>query len=85
MARIPPPPSQREVDSDSRVEEVMGGDGGDGDGGDDNDDAGAECGADCRNRLHELGHPREEERCGVGQVLDIWGYCRYLLTMPMST
>ena len=35
-----------------------------------------DCGPQCRNRLHELHHPKEEEKCGAGQVLDIWGYCR---------
>ena len=40
-----------------------------------------ECGPECRNLLHEVGHPREEARCpGAGQVIDIWGYCRSVNT-----
>ena len=43
----------------------------------DSNDDDDECGPDCRNLLHELGHPREQSRCsGSGQVIDIWGYCR---------
>ena len=51
--------------------------------GDDDDDDGEdeECGPECRNLLHELGHPQEEVRCpGAGQVIDIWGYCRSVNT-----
>merc|ERR1711935_951509 len=36
------------------------------------------CGPDCRNLLHEVEHPKEEERCPQGMVLDIYGYCRYI-------
>ena len=47
----------------------------------DDDDEEEECGPECRNLLHELGHPREEARCpGAGQVIDIWGYCRSVNT-----
>ena len=47
------------------------------DGDEDVKDAG-ECGPECQNLLHELDHPKEDERCsGPGQVIDIWGYCRY--------
>jgi len=35
-----------------------------------------DCGPDCQNLLHELGHPKEATRCPQGQVIDIWGYCR---------
>lgn len=39
------------------------------------DDGG--CGPECRNLLHEVDHPKEEERCPYeGMVLDIYGYCR---------
>ena len=72
MARIPPPPEKGEADSAS------------GEVADDNDDAGTECGPECRNRLHELDHPKEEERCAAGQVLDIWGYCRYIIHIYMT-
>ena len=37
----------------------------------------SDCGPSCHNLLHQLGHPKEAERCPAGQVLDIWGYCRY--------
>ena len=48
--------------------------------GDDGDEE-EECGPECRNLLHELGHPQEEVRCpGAGQVIDIWGYCRSVYT-----
>ena len=67
MARIPPPPNTGSADSGRRL--VAN---------DDSDDARTDCGPECRNRLHELDHPKEEERCAAGQVLDIWGYCRYL-------
>ena len=47
---------------------------------DDGEDEEEECGPECRNLLHELGHPQEEARCpGAGQVIDIWGYCRSVL------
>ena len=47
----------------------------------DDDDGDEECGPECRNLLHEVGHPREEARCpGAGQVIDIWGYCRSVNT-----
>ena len=63
MAKIPPPPSSGEADSGRRS--VVA------------DDSAEDASDDeCRNRLHELDHPKEEERCGAGQVLDIWGYCR---------
>ena len=40
-------------------------------------DDGPDCGDECRNRLHELGHPQEHSGCAKpGQVIDIWGYCR---------
>ena len=69
MARIPPPPNTGEADTGEAEtnRRVVA---------DDSDDAGTECGPECRNRLHELDHRKEEERCGAGQVLDIWGYCR---------
>jgi len=36
------------------------------------------CGSECRNLLHESDHPQEDSRCPYeGQVIDIWGYCRY--------
>merc|ERR1712110_190907 len=35
-----------------------------------------DCGPDCQNLLHELGHPQEAAQCPQGQVIDIWGYCR---------
>ena len=39
-----------------------------------------ECGPECRNLLHELEHPKEHERCpNAGMVIDIWGYCRYIV------
>ena len=37
-----------------------------------------DCGHECQNLLHELDHPKEHSRCTrAGQVIDIWGYCRY--------
>ena len=42
----------------------------------DNDDE--DCGPECRNLLHELEHPKEDDKCpNPGMVIDIWGYCRY--------
>ena len=38
-----------------------------------------DCGPDCQNLLHELGHPQEAARCPGGQVIDIWGYCRFVI------
>ena len=73
MARIPPPPEAGEADSGRRVVA------------EDSEDARTECGPECRNRLHELDHPKEEERCAAGQVLDIWGYCRYFPYNTMSS
>lgn len=36
------------------------------------------CGPHCRNRAHQLDHPKEEERCPYeGMVVDVYGYCRY--------
>merc|ERR1712025_11211 len=35
------------------------------------------CGPECRNLLHEVDHPKEQDRCPQGMVLDIYGYCRY--------
>ena len=72
VAMIPPPPTKGEADSSTKAEK------------DEGEDAGTECGPECRNRLHELDHPREEERCAAGQVLDIWGYCRYLHCYPQG-
>ena len=47
-----------------------------------NDVTDDDCGPDCQNLLHELDHPREDERCsGPGQVIDIWGYCRSVVDM----
>merc|ERR1712002_813373 len=38
-----------------------------------------ECGPECRNLVHEVGHPKEHERCAeAGMVIDIWGYCRHI-------
>ena len=43
-----------------------------------------ECGPECRNLLHELEHPKEHERCpNAGMVIDIWGYCRYIMINPI--
>jgi len=43
----------------------------------DNDDE--DCGPECRNLLHELEHPKEDDKCpNPGMVIDIWGYCRYI-------
>merc|ERR1712192_77313 len=37
------------------------------------------CGPECRNLLHEVGHPKEDERCpDPSMVIDIWGYCRHI-------
>ena len=71
MARIPPSAGDDEGKKKKKpsgvVEERTG----------DDDDGDEECRPECRNLLHELGHPREEARCpGAGQVIDIWGYCR---------
>ena len=43
-----------------------------------------DCGPDCQNLLHELGHPQEASRCPQGQVIDIWGYCRFVMIIPVS-
>ena len=73
MARIPPPPppttSTGEVEPEPGRRLLVEDDHSE-------EDALTECGVECRNRLQELDHPKEEERCGAGQVLDIWGYCR---------
>jgi len=45
------------------------------------DSQNSECGENCRNRLHHLDHPKEHDRCQPGQVIDIWGYCRYIFQM----
>ena len=79
MARIPPSAGDDEGKKKKKpsgvVEERTGDD-------DDNDDGDEECGPECQNLLHELGHPREEARCpGAGQVIDIWGYCRSVNTL----
>merc|ERR1719430_302138 len=43
-------------------------------GGDEDD-----CGPMCRNLVHEVGHPKEHDRCPEeGMVIDIWGYCRHI-------
>ena len=81
MARIPPSAGDDEGKKKKKpsgvVEERTGDDGDD----DDDDDEEEECGPECRNLLHEVGHPREEARCpGAGQVIDIWGYCRSVNT-----
>ena len=48
-----------------------------------NDVTDDDCGPDCQNLLHELDHPKEDERCsGPGQVIDIWGYCRSVDIRP---
>merc|ERR1719370_1751793 len=37
------------------------------------------CGPECRNLLHEVDHPKEDERCpDPNMVIDIWGYCRHI-------
>lgn len=37
------------------------------------------CGPECRNLLHEVDHPKEDERCpDPSMVIDIWGYCRHI-------
>jgi len=37
------------------------------------------CGPECRNLLHEVEHPKEDERCpDPTMVIDIWGYCRHI-------
>ena len=76
MARIPPEAGDDEGKKRKKpvgvVEERTG---------DDGDGEEEECGPECRNLLHELGHPQEEVRCpGAGQVIDIWGYCRSVNT-----
>ena len=43
-----------------------------------------DCGPDCQNLLHELGHPKEATRCPQGQVIDIWGYCRFVIIIIVS-
>ena len=43
-----------------------------------------DCGPDCQNLLHELGHPQEAARCPQGQVIDIWGYCRFVMIIFVS-
>jgi len=77
VARIPPPKHHpvedqqiaRRVSGDANKDANIDGD-------EDVKDAG-ECGPECQNLLHELDHPKEDERCsGPGQVIDIWGYCR---------
>ena len=41
-----------------------------------------DCGHECQNLLYELDHPKEHSRCpNPGQVIDIWGYCRYVSKM----
>ena len=38
------------------------------------------CGPECRNLMHESEHPEEDDRCPYeGMVIDIWGYCRYMI------
>ena len=88
MARIPPETGARKTGDDVKkrkkpagVVEERTGDDDDGD-----DDDSEECGPECRNLLHELGHPQEEVRCpGAGQVIDIWGYCRSVNTDNCNT
>lgn len=43
-----------------------------------------DCDPDCQNLLHELGHPQEAARCPGGQVIDIWGYCRFVIIILLS-
>jgi len=41
----------------------------------------SECGEECRNKLHYLGHPKEDDKCPEGWVIDIYGYCRQIFHM----
>ena len=79
MARIPPSAGDDEGKKKKKPSGVVEERTGDDD--DDDGDEEEECGPECQNLLHEVGHPREEARCpGAGQVIDIWGYCRSVNT-----
>ena len=80
MARIPPSAGDDEGKKKKKPSGVVEERTGDDDDDEEEEDD-EECGPECRNLLHELGHPREEARCpGAGQVIDIWGYCRSVNT-----
>ena len=81
MARIPPEIGARKTgDEEGKKRKKPTGVVEERTGDDDDDGEEEECGPECRNLLHELGHPQEEVRCpGAGQVIDIWGYCRSVL------